>query len=89
MADDNRPWSHEDDVTVADILRAREVGSLEAALSDKPKYVLMAYALYPNGTTAPVFLQDTEAAAQIGEQMGIGAPTDPMGWAIWEVPEQP
>lgn len=68
-----------------DILAAREEGALFAQL-EEPRYLLMAYALHPNGTTSPTPIEDPEAARAIGEKMGIGPPTDPQGWGIWEVP---
>jgi hypothetical protein len=66
------------------ISEGREVGELEALLQDKPQYILIAYQLYPNGITADEFLQDTEVARQLGEATGLGPPTDPKGWGLWE-----
>lgn len=80
------PAGNHEDLTIADIVRAREIGAMQTAMSDEPRYVLLAYVLHPNGTTGDVFIQDPEAAAKIGEIMGIGKPTDPLGWGVWEVP---
>lgn len=72
-------------LTTADIHRMREEGALEALLDDAPAYILFAYEVYPNGTTAPLHEQDPEMGRRIGAKMGIGDPTDPMGWSIWDV----
>lgn len=83
----------QDPMTIEDILRMREVGQLESALDDKAHYLLVAYQVYPNGTTANEFVTDPQVARQIGEKMGLGAPTDPKGWGIWdcdkETPDAP
>lgn len=76
----------DNDLTLAKILEMRAEGRLFAELEPGRQYVLMAYELFPNGTTGDVFVQDQAVAAAIGERMGIGRPTDPMGWGIWEVP---
>jgi hypothetical protein len=67
------------------IVVGREVGELEALLQDRPQYILIAYQLYPNGITADEFVQDPEVARQLGEATGLGPPTDPKGWGLWEV----
>ena len=63
----------------------REVGELEALMHDAPHFILIAYQLYPNGSTADDFVQDTSMARQLGEATGLGPPTDPKGWGLWEV----
>jgi hypothetical protein len=68
-----------------EILAARAEGALFAQL-EEPRYVVMAYALHPNGTTGDAPIEDPEIAARIGEKTGLGTPTDPNGWAIWVVP---
>lgn len=70
--------------TMQAVNAGREVGELEALLQDAPKYILIAYQLYPNGSTADNFVQDTQAARQLGEATGLGPPTDPKGWGLWE-----
>lgn len=66
--------------------RGAEMAELEQSVLGQPKrYILMAYETYPNGTTGPAVTVPTEAA-EIGRRTGLGAPTDPGGWGIWEVP---
>lgn len=70
---------------LAAVHAGREVGELEALLHDQAQYILIAYQLYPNGSTADDFVQDAQAARQLGEATGLGPPTDPKGWGLWEV----
>jgi hypothetical protein len=73
-----------DDLTVPEILAMREEGKLFAELEGK-KYVLMLYEAYPNGTTGDSPVEDADVAAKVGEVTGLGPPTDPNGWGIWEI----
>jgi hypothetical protein len=64
-----------------------ELADMEAGmLGAERRYVILAYELFPNGTTSEGFVEDPEVGKAIGERLGIGPPTDSLGWAIWEVP---
>lgn len=71
--------------STGDLARMRQEGALESLMSDVPSYVLMAYQSHPNGTTAPLYEQDPATARAIGAKTGLGDPTDPLGWAIWDI----
>lgn len=78
------------EVSLGDIMRAREEGAeiadLEESVMGQPrKYLLMAFEVYDNGTTAGKPVEDPGVARLIGEQCGIGPPTDPVGFGIWSV----
>ncbi len=71
-----------------ELMRVVEEGALFAQL-EEPKYILIGYVLHPNGTTSNGLIEDPQVAARIGLLTGLGAPTDPNGWAIWEVDQTP
>jgi hypothetical protein len=77
------------ELTLAEIqdLRAKgaELAWLEQAVEGAPKrYLLMAYEVYPNGTTSSP-IEDREEADLIGRLAGLGPAADPAGFAIWPV----
>jgi len=74
------------DDALAMIAAMREMGQAEAALSEEPHFVLVAYYSYPNGTTGDE-LADPKDIATVRERMGLPAPDDPTGHAIWYVPD--
>lgn len=66
-----------------------EQADLESRVMERErKYILLAYEVYPNGTTAEGFVENPDIANEIGRRMGIGAPDDKQGWAIWYVPKR-
>jgi hypothetical protein len=71
------------------ILRCRVDGAEQADLEESVlgtprRYILMAYETYPNGSTGDA-VTDPLLAHEIGKATGLGDPTDPNGWGIWEV----
>lgn len=78
---DQEPDLHE-------IYAARAEGKLFAELEGERRYVLMAYEVFPNGTTADMFVEDREVVKDIGRRTGLGDSDDPAGFGIWYVPEQ-
>jgi hypothetical protein len=77
-------------LTLETIQRLREEGAeisaLEDSLGTPRRYILMAHEIFYNGMSGAV-LEDPDVARDIGERTGLGAPTDPNGWAIWVVPD--
>ena len=69
------------------VRESRVIGELEGMMEDKPHYLVIAYRVFPNGTTDHQLVTDTAVATAIGEKSGLGAPTDPGGWGIWEIGE--
>lgn len=78
---------HSPEEQMAAVVESRAVGELEGMLEDAPRYLVIAYRVYPNGTTDHQLVTDPDVATAIGEKSGLGAPTDPGGWAIWEIGE--
>lgn len=75
-----------DELSLADIYRQKEEGRLFAELEEGGRrYILFLYELYPNNTTSETFIDDAGISTIVGELTGLGPPTDPNGWGIWEV----
>jgi hypothetical protein len=80
MADDREPPE------LHEIYAARAEGQLFAELQGERRYLLMAYEVFPNGTSADLYVTDPDLAKDIGRRAGLGDPDDPAGYAIWYVP---
>jgi hypothetical protein len=48
----------------------------------------MAYEVFPNGTSADLYVTDPDLAKDIGRRADLGDPDDPAGFAIWYVPPE-
>jgi hypothetical protein len=76
-------------LTLEALAQLRETGQLESLMHATRWFCLIAFEVYPNGTTAPGLVEDPETASQIGQAMAIGDPDDAQGFGIWYVPDTP